>query len=186
MFQSPEPQFQMQPQRQPARQAQPTRQARNERYLPAMPEMLRPVENGTEPPPRYAQGSPKNPSKPVPNPGVLVRAQAADERQPRGASTVPTAKLMMPSPEELGLAAGAAPGSSPSRSEWTTARQRLDTLGASYYRLEKADAGFRFACSLPYHSDPNRERHFECVAATEADAIRAALAQVEDWKLARK
>jgi hypothetical protein len=185
VFQAPEPQFQAPP-RQPARQAQPTRQARNDRYLPPMPEMLRPVENAPDVPPRYAQGSPKNPVKPEMNKGMLVRAQAGEEQTNSSVTTVPTAKLLMPSPEELGLAAGGAPNPASVDGDWNAARRRLDALGACYYRLEKADQGFRFTCSLPYAGDPNRERHFETLAASEADAIRMALEQVDDWKSARR
>jgi hypothetical protein len=181
MFQNPVPQFQSPPPRQPARQVQ---QARNERYLPPMPEMLRTVETAAEIPPRYAQGSPKNPTKPAANPGVLVRAQTDDDRQTRGGSVVPTAKLMMPSPEQLGLATNHEPGRAPSVEDWLSARQRLETLGASYYRLEKTDGGYRFECSLPYAGDVKRERHFESAGASEVEAIRTALAQVEHWKLA--
>ena len=43
-------------------------------------------------------------------------------------------------------------------------------LGASFYRLEKADGGFRFVCSLPYAGDSNRDRHFEALAASEDEA----------------
>jgi hypothetical protein len=92
--------------------------------------------------------------------------------------------LQMPSPEDLGLTSNTSAAAN--SGDWTVARQRLDNLGASYYRLEKADGGFRFVCSLPYSGDPTRERHFESLAASEPEAIRLALGQVNEWKATQK
>jgi hypothetical protein len=111
---------------------------------------------------------------------MVVRGQSGDEK-PAPACNVPAAKLVMPSPEELGLVGNDAIAATPH--DWSLARQTLDSLGASYYRLEKAaQGGFRFTCALPYASDAGRQRNFECHAASEGEAIRMALQQVEAWQ----
>src|SRR5262245_41052319 len=99
----------------PGQQAAP-RLARSDMYLPPMPEMLN-APAQTALPQRYAQrGAPE--SKPAGNSNLVIRAQAGDEPAPkRGPGPVAAAppkpappmqaaaKLSMPSPEELGLAA---------------------------------------------------------------------------------
>lgn len=67
--------------------------------------------------------------------------------------------------------------------DWTAAKQRLDKVGASAYRLEKvAEGGFRFTCVLPYPQSQTQERQFQAQAAGEAEAVELALRQAEIWK----
>jgi hypothetical protein len=173
---TPPPHFQA-----PARSTQPTRQARNGRYLPPMPEMLTPVEPQRELPPRYAQVSPRSSAVVEQPKGLLVRGQAEDEKS-KPATHSPVAKLVMPSPEDLGLSEGGGQASD-RPADWPAARLKLDSLGATFYRLEKAaEGGFRFTCALPHGSDATRQRNFESHGSDEAEAIRLALQQVETWK----
>lgn len=86
-----------------------------------------------------------------------VRAQMADE--PR-----PTPKISLPSPEQLGV---------PVPMSWAEARVRLDRAGATGLTLDRDAAGYRFACKLP------GGRSAEARAATEAEAVRLVLVQVE-------
>jgi hypothetical protein len=88
----------------------------------------------------------------------------------------------MPSPEELGLLTTTPTSRAAPVLDWAGARNRLDSLGACHYRLEKApDGGFRFACALPYPGQTGQQRQFEAQAASEAESIRLVLQQVEDW-----
>jgi hypothetical protein len=85
----------------------------------------------------------------------------------------------MPSPEQLGvIRAKSAAGDG---IDWTTARRRLDRLGATCFHLEKrSQGGYRFTCLLPT-TRPGRTHHVEAVAATEAEAVRLTLEKSEEW-----
>jgi hypothetical protein len=96
----------------------------------------------------------------------------------------------LPAPEELGLmtapaAAPAAPTASVSGMpvSWASARNRLEQLGATYYRLEKAaEGGYRFSCALPYPQSTTKQRNFEVRAASEEEAVREVMQEVEQWR----
>lgn len=110
------------------------------------------------------------PSPAAPRP--VVRAQSPEEPK---AFTRP-APLSMPSPEELGVSAGRR---SAADADWTLARRRLNELGASCFQLEKLPGGgYRFVCLLP-GSQSNRNHRVESEAASEAEAVRLALARAE-------
>ena len=60
--------------------------------------------------------------------------------------------------------------------------QRLQQLGASYYRLEEwgnRRECFRFLCEMPVGSDPNLARSFQAVRTDRLDAMADVLRQVE-------
>ncbi len=76
----------------------------------------------------------------------------------------PAAKIALPTPEQLGV---------PVPMSWTEARVRLDRAGASGLSLDREAAGYRFACKLP------GGRTVEARAATEAEAVRLVLVQIE-------
>jgi hypothetical protein len=166
-----------------------------------MPEMLQPPPAG---PAAGAGGSPGGGSAIAANAGrnqTVIRGQAPEERAtpaaprapgaPRGPATAPPSppptappKLTMPTAEALGLLVPALPAPRPEQPalDWGSVRARLDARGATYYRLEKTpEGGFRFLCSVPHPQDAGRQRQFETVAATEAEAMRAVLDQVEAW-----
>ncbi len=160
-------------------------QMRSDMYLPPMPDMLQAPRQQLAGPPRYGQRELAD-TKPAPKSNVVIRGQSADEPPPKPKPTAAMpapapSKLAIPSPEELGLAAA----SSAPAGDWPMARARLDKLGATYYRLEKAPEGFRFICALPYPQAPSKQREFEALGASEPEAIRQALAQVEQWQAAR-
>jgi hypothetical protein len=154
-----------------------------------MPEMLRPMNHQQPPAPRAGQPLAKANGTANP-PQVVVRGQIGEDQPGKPAPSPPaTAKLVMPSPEELGLlTATATPQpATPPVADWAAASSRLDQLGACYYRLEKApEGGFRFVCALPHPQQPNQQRQFEARAATDAEVIRLALQQVEEWKAGQK
>ena len=64
------------------------------------------------------------------------------------------------------------------------AQERLQQLGATYYRLETWGTGgqrFRFQCRVPCRTNPTCERHFE---ATDSDALQAmgrVVSDVQQW-----
>lgn len=174
-----QPQVQVvQPTRQQPAQQQP-RYAKSSVYLPPMPEMLKP------------QGLPA--SKPAtagakPNQPV-IRGQEPEEATRRSSVQLGApSKMSIPAPEALGLVTNSSAGAPPTNSvDWNTARNRLDQLGATFYRLEKAaEGGFRFSCTIPYLQDRSRQRQFDIQAANEPEAIRLAMQQVEQWQASQK
>jgi hypothetical protein len=178
---------------QPARQPAPQRRAASasDRYLPAMPDMLRPpsAQNG---PPRYGQATAGRSS--TQGSSLVIRGQAPEEPATGTPKQQIQARLQMPTPEELGLLpAGQADQprrqatEQPVQGDWSAARNHLEKLGASHYRLEKTpDGGYRFACALPKGGAPGHESQFEARAASEGEAIRLALEQVEAWRARSK
>jgi hypothetical protein len=96
--------------------------------------------------------------------------------------SVKTVSLSMPTPEQLGVAA-VRPADAV---DWASARQRLDRLGAACFQLEKsAPDGFRFVCLLPT-AQSGRTHRIETRATTEAEAVRTALEQAEEWARGKK
>lgn len=147
-----------------------------------MPEMLRPANTQ----PRLAQENnpaARNPAKKGDKPANVVRGHIDDPPAKTGSPAAPPSRLSMPSPEELGLVAPATKSAAvPACADWPAARARLDKLGAVFYRLEKEQAGgFRFSCALPHAKGGATQQQFEARAASEQDAIRLAMQQVEAW-----
>jgi hypothetical protein len=171
MFVAPQPQQQPQPRYvQPAQP--PRQQARatgNQRYLPAMPEMLTPRNNPKPAQPQLAAND---------QPRVVIRGQSGSEpAQP--------AKLTIPTPEELGLLQPTPPPPAPASSaevDWTAARDRLEKYGAVHYRLERVEDGWRFVCALPHPEKPNAQHQFEVRAASDREAMATLLQRVEEWR----
>jgi hypothetical protein len=172
MFVLPQqPPRQMQPQQQRPQQARATG---NQRYLPAMPEMLKPRSTpAPERPALAAQDQPK----------VVIRGQDAGEPKKEERLASQPAKLSIPSPEELGLLKPApVQSAATSTMEWTTARDRLEKYGAAHYRLERVDEGWRFVCALPHPQKPSAQHQFEVRAASDQEAMAVLLQRVEDWR----
>lgn len=91
--------------------------------------------------------------------------------------------LVMPSPEQLGLAGGQP---STGAVDWAAVHRRLDEMGAACFQIEKLKAGgCRCTCLMPT-SQPGRNHRVEAQAATEPEAVRLALAQVEQWASSNK
>jgi hypothetical protein len=161
--------------------------------LGSMPTMPAPIYPQSYPvqgyPPAYAsapswQGGatyPQQSAAPAPRlaqapalPRPIVRAKGADD-PPRPALPAP---LMLPSPEQLGISR---PLAALNTLDWTDAHRRLDQLGAVCFHLEKLpQGGYRFTCLLPTAEAAKRHR-VEATGATEADVVRLALDQSEQW-----
>src|SRR5262245_12864295 len=167
----------------PARAVMNRQQGRSDMYLPAMPDMLR-GPGDTSGSLRYGQ---KNLAGTKAN--SVIRGQSADEntvRTPRETVKQNVTGLTMPMPETLGLALPKAGEQVRSKSDWASARQKLDKLGATFYRLEKVpDGRFRFSCAVPHAKLADRQQQFEATGPTEEESIHQVLAQIEHWLEAR-
>jgi hypothetical protein len=87
----------------------------------------------------------------------------------------------MPSPEELGIRRASAPVVAETSVDWNDTRDRLARLGALSFRLDKLPQGnCRVTFLLPTRQ-PQRTHEIEAMAATEAAAVRLALAQAQRW-----
>lgn len=113
-------------------------------------------------------------------PKPKVRMQAPD--------TPPTkaAKLVLPTPEELGVVAAprapaaATPTETQAAVDWNDAHARLRRLGALRFDLERVSNGHRVTFLLPTDRS-DRTHQIEVAAATEAQAVQTALEQAEAW-----
>jgi hypothetical protein len=85
--------------------------------------------------------------------------------------------VMLPTPEQLGVAC--TPPAPPETVDWNATHTRLRQLGALGWQVARLpQGGYRFTFLLPT-AQPNCSRHVEATAASEAEAVRLALASVE-------
>lgn len=146
-------------------------------FVTPPPAVSYPAQPYVNPPPAWQPAPPRPPAvaQQPPAPRPLVRAKG-DDAPP---TPSPPARLTMPSPGQLGITPAGARAAE--AVDWNAARRRLDRLGAVYFHVEKLDAGgYRFTCLLPTRQ-PGRTHRVETVAASEAEAIRLALAKAEEW-----
>jgi hypothetical protein len=84
----------------------------------------------------------------------------------------------MPSPEQLGVTAAKAAEPCAGDAGMT---ERLGHLGAQNYQVEKlAQGGYLVTFLLPT-VEPNRSHRILAKAGTEAEAVRLALDEAEQW-----
>jgi hypothetical protein len=121
------------------------------------------------------------------DPKPKIRLQSAEPTPP-----VQSARLVMPSPEALGLARGPQAGAAapvdvspaaapPAAVDWNDAHARLRRLGALGFHLDRLPEG---GCRVSFHlptNQPQRTRVVESVGRTEAEAVHLALQQAEQW-----
>jgi len=115
-------------------------------------------------------------------PRPIIRAKGPDEPAPSVAMhvQVPT-PLTMPTPEQLGVRSSAVSTNSNRDLDLTAAYQRLETLGAVCFRMDKLDTGdCRFTCLLTTRQTGVNHR-VEADARSSAEAVRSVLTQAEDW-----
>jgi hypothetical protein len=94
-------------------------------------------------------------------------------------ATVPAKRqpLSLPSPEEAGVTGPRAAGIV----DWNATRARLQQLGGIGLQLgQLADGSFRVAFVM-LTNQVNCYHHIEATAATEAEAVSAAIVQAEQW-----
>jgi hypothetical protein len=124
--------------------------------------------------PTYAPQQPAVPARPsqtavqAAQPKPLIRAQAPEEPTPARPPL-----LTLPSPEKLGVAIRPIADAA----DWAAIHARIEELGlVSFYMDSLLDGRWRFTCWLPTDR-PGLTRRIECVAATKAEAVQAALLQ---------
>jgi hypothetical protein len=84
--------------------------------------------------------------------------------------------VTLPAPEQLGVAP--APAVTAEAVDWNATHARLRQFGALGWQLARLpQGGYRFTLLLPT-AQPNCSRHVEATGATEAEAVRRALASV--------
>jgi hypothetical protein len=112
----------------------------------------------------------------------IVRAKIDDTPPPSPAPAWSRpSRVTLPSPEQLGVTSTpAAPrAAAPETLDWNATFARLRQLGALGWQSGKLpQGGYRFTCLLPT-GQPNCSRHVEATGATEAEAVRLALASIE-------
>src|SRR5262245_10614748 len=123
--------------------------------------------------PAGANGQPSQPAVASLPPPRAIRGQAPDEP----AETRPAA-LVLPAPEQLGIAMVKTPESA---IDWTAVHRRLDQMGATCFQLERSvSGGCKVMCLLPT-GQANHSRRLEAQANTQAEAVRLVLDQAEEW-----
>jgi hypothetical protein len=114
-----------------------------------------------------------------PQPRPIVRLQAPEELIP----PPPPPRLVLPAPEQLGVACASAAAGTPRDLpvDWNVTRDRLQSLGVVGFHLTKlSGASYRVAFVLPT-TQAGRMHHIEAEAATEGAAVRRALDQADQW-----
>ncbi len=126
------------------------------------------------PPPTTALPPPPPQAAQAPRPQV-ARGKIDDPAPAPTPAWKSAPRLSLPEPEQLGVtAAGASAGV-----DWNATHARLRRLGAVGWQLGRLPQGaYRFTFVLPT-ADANRTRHVEATGASEAEAVRLALASVE-------
>jgi hypothetical protein len=90
---------------------------------------------------------------------------------------------MLPSPEQLGVAAAQAPPAKQTDLpvDWNVTRDRLQGLGAIGFALARLPNGaYRIAFDLPT-TQAGRTHHIEAEAGTEGAAVCRALDMADQW-----
>lgn len=89
--------------------------------------------------------------------------------------------LHLPTPEELGIASDkAAPVLEVRAIDWTAVHTRLNRLGASCFQVQHPTSQFVRIISM-FPQSENRMHRIEASAATEAEAVRLFIEQVDEW-----
>jgi len=113
-------------------------------------------------------------------PRPLVRAQMPDEP----AAPAPRPAIALPTPEECDVKCPPRPAAG--EPDWAAVHARVKALGAVCFQVEKlAPGGSRVTCVLPT-AQAGRTHRIEARAATDAEAVRVALEQAEQWTGAMK
>ena len=156
----------------PPRQFVPQPQAAQQQWVPPPPPNVRPP--GRQLAGAQAATAPREPT---------VRAKIDDIPTPPPApGWSRPSPVTLPTPEQLGVActpAAARPAATPEAVDWNATHTRLRQLGALGWQVARLpQGGYRFTFLLPT-AQPNCSRHVEATGASEAEAVRLALASVE-------
>ena len=117
--------------------------------------------------PRAAAQAPRQP---------VARAKAPDEPTP--ARPTP---LVMPSPEQLGVAVRPVANAV----NWTALHARMKELGIVSFHMDTlSDGRYRFTCWLP-QGQPGTTQRIEALAASEIEATRVGLERASQYRTSR-
>ncbi len=109
-------------------------------------------------------------------PPTIVRGARPDDPPASERRPEPRPKLDLPPPEQLGIrTAAAAP-----ETDWNAIHRRLRELGSTAFQSRQTADGVLITFLLPT-SEAGRQQRIEAQAATEAEAIRLALARADEW-----
>jgi hypothetical protein len=115
---------------------------------------------------------------------MIARGQAPEEPIALPSPPPPVRELVgLPAPEQLGLAPtrNSEPGI-----DWNAVNQRVQNLGAVCFQQTKLPQGrWRVTCLLPTNQ-PNQTHRIEVEADSNAEGVRLALAQAEEWSGVKK
>lgn len=169
-------------------------------FQPSFPRLGTPIFGNQAPmQPRFA-AAPTSLPKPAPKPNAaapmpVTATMAAGNTLPpakvrmQAPDPVPTAaaRLVLPSPENLGIRTLSPPPatqpaptqSTPAQTiDWNAVHARLGRLGALAFHLDRMEGACRVTFLLPTGQE-QRLRQVEAIAGTEAGAVQAALEQAE-------
>ena len=124
------------------------------------------------------QGNPINGIQPMPAPQTKIRMQALEEPP----MPLPMARLVLPSPEELGVAVNLNKAAllQEATADFGTLFARLRQIGAVGFHLELAGIGYRASIVLP--GPGSQIATVEGLGTTEGAAIAKALANIDARK----
>jgi hypothetical protein len=147
------------------------------------------LNQGLPPPPPGTVTPNRQPAPPQSASAVkapVVRAKIDDTPPaPPAPAWTRAPRAALASPEQLGVAAAGTPAAlqpaaAPASVDWNATHARLRQLGAVGWQLGELPQGrgYRFTLLLPT-AQPNCSRHVEATGATEAEAVRLALASAQ-------
>jgi hypothetical protein len=132
-----------------------------------------------QPQPRWTGGTIPSPPQSAPAPVVRFQNEDPAPAPPVVNLPAPPAPVTLPAPEALGVrVATAAPVATPAL-DWNAVKARLDRLGAIDLQVTRLPLGGHRAAFLLPTTHPDHTRHVLATAATEADAVLAALTAAE-------
>jgi hypothetical protein len=130
-------------------------------------------------PPITARGMMQDPPKMV-NPPLISapKLTPVSMPSPEEIGVVPV-KVALPSAEELGVVP---PGkTATTKIDWNETRNRLARLGAIGWQSMQLNDGRHRVAFVLRTKQVDQVQHIEATAATEAEAVTAALARAEEW-----
>lgn len=109
-------------------------------------------------------------------PPAIIRGQMADDV----GSARSIAAVAMPAPDQLGVNAHLANGAC----DWTAIHRRVQELGVVSFQMDRLSPEvYQITCLVP--AEANHTHRIEAHGATEAEAARCALDEVQRWKSQR-
>jgi len=123
-------------------------------------------------------GAKLQPVQPIVARGKPYEDPPAPPIQPLNKNNAKSAPLTLPSPQELGVPATERPAA---KVDWNATHERLEQLGGTGFQTARlSDGRFRVGFVLRTNQ-ADQVHHIEATAATQAEAVAAALRHAEQW-----